>query len=314
MSTSLGELRQSDCQLPTLEPSVRRRPRSVAVERAADYLELTKPKIAVLELVTVAVAAFLAGPNVVVLVHALIGTALVAASASALNHWFERSIDLRMERTRNRPLPAGRMSAGEVFALGILLVVIGTAYLAIQVNLLTAGLGLLSWALYVLVYTPLKSRTPANTMVGAVAGALPVLMGWSAMSAPFDLQAGALFLIVFLWQFPHFMAIAWIYRDEYERAGLVMLTVVDPTGVRAGAQAVVASLALLPVSLIPAVLPTASNVVPYFLWATLLGVGLLSASVAFLFARNLATARWLLRASLLYLPALLMVLILASVA
>ncbi len=314
MSTSLGELRKSDCQLPALEPSVMRRPRSVAVERAADYLELTKPKIAVLELVTVAAAAFLAGLNVVVLVHALIGTALVAASASALNHWFERSIDLRMERTRNRPLPAGRMSAGEVFTLGIVLVVIGTAYLAIQVNLLTAGLGLLSWALYVLVYTPLKSRTPANTMVGAVAGALPVLMGWSAMSAPGDLQAGALFLIVFLWQFPHFMAIAWIYRDDYQRAGLVMLTVVDPTGVRAGAQAVIASLALLPVSLIPAVLPMASNVVPYFLWATLLGVGLLSASVAFLFARNLATARWLLRASLLYLPALLMVLILASVA
>ncbi len=314
MSTSVGEMRKSDCQLPALEPSVLDAPRSAALVRAADYLELTKPKIAVLELVTVASAAFLAGLNVVVLIHAMVGTAMVAASASALNQWFERSIDLRMERTRNRPLPAGRLSAREVLALGIVLVVVGTAYLAIEVNLLTAGLGLLSWVLYVLVYTPLKSRTPANTMVGAVAGAMPVLMGWSAMGAPFDLQAGALFLIVFLWQFPHFMAIAWIYREDYSRAGLMMLTVVDPTGVRAGAQAVVASLALIPVSLIPAVLPMASNVVPYFLWATLLGVGMLGASVAFLIGRNLVTARCLLRASLLYLPALLALLMLARAA
>ena len=314
MSTSVGEMRKSDCQLPALEPSVLDAPRSAALVRAADYLELTKPKIAVLELVTVAAAAFLAGLNVVALIHAMVGTAMVAASASALNQWFERSIDLRMERTRNRPLPAGRLSASEVLALGIVLVVVGTAYLAIEVNLLTAGLGLLSWVLYVLVYTPLKSRTPANTMVGAVAGAMPVLMGWSAMGAPFDLQAGALFLIVFLWQFPHFMAIAWIYREDYSRAGLMMLTVVDPTGVRAGAQAVVASLALIPVSLIPAVLPMASNVVPYFLWATLLGVGMLGASVAFLIGRNLVTARCLLRASLLYLPALLALLMLARAA
>lgn len=314
MSMSTGELRKSDCQMPALGPTVLRGPQSAMVVRAADYLELTKPKIAVLELVTVATAAFLAGPNVVVLLHALVGTALVAASASALNQWFERSIDLRMDRTHDRPLPAGRLGAGEVFTLGIVLMVVGTAYLAFQVNLLTAGLGLLSWALYVLVYTPLKSRTPANTMVGAVAGAVPVLMGWSAMGAPFDLRAGALFLIVFLWQFPHFMAIAWIYRDEYSKAGLMMLTVVDPTGVRAGAQAVIASLALLPVSLIPAVLPMATNVVPYFLWATVLGVGLLVASVVFLIGRNLATARWLLRASLVYLPAILALLILANVA
>ncbi len=198
-------------------------------------------------------------------------------------------------------------------ALGVFLRFVGTAYLALEVNLLTAGLGLLSRALYVLVYTPLKSRTPANTMVGAVAGALPVLMGWSAMGAPIDLQAGALFLIVFLWQFPHFMAIAWIYRNEYERAGLKMLTVVEPTGVRAGAQAVVASLALIPVSLIPAVLPMAGNVIPYFLWATVLGLGLLGSSVAFLIGRNLVTARILLRMSLLYLPALLVLLMLSSV-
>ena len=314
MSTSAGELRNSDCPLPAMETSVLRDPPSAALVRAADYLELTKPKIALLELVTVAAAAFLAGLDIVVLFHALIGTAMVAASASALNQWFERDIDHWMERTQNRPLPAQRLAPREVVAWGVLLLVVGTAYLALEVNLLTAGLGLLSWVLYVLVYTPLKSRTPANTMVGAVAGALPVLMGWSAMGATIDLQAGALFLIVFLWQFPHFMAIAWIYRSEYERAGLKMLTVVEPTGVRAGAQAVVASLALIPVSLIPAVLPMAGNVVPYFLWATILGLGLLGSSVAFLIGRNLVTARILLRMSLLYLPAVLMLLMLASVA
>ena len=180
------------------------------------------------------------------------------------------------------------------------------------VNLTTAALGLLSWTLYVLVYTPLKSRTTANTWVGAVAGALPALMGWTAMGRPLNMVAASLFFVLFLWQLPHFMAIAWLYREQYRRAGMRMLTVVDPSGLRAGAQAVIAALVLIPVSLVPVVQPQATNVRVYFLWAILLGAGLLATSVAFLIRRDQKTARLLLRVSIVYLPALLLLLMLAA--
>ena len=222
---------------------------------AADYVELTKPKIAVLVLVTVAVAAFVASwgpPDGWLLLHTLVGTALVAASASALNQWLERDTDALMVRTADRPLPAGRLSGGQVLTFRCRHDRRwASVYLAACVGLLTAALGLLTWAMYVVVYTPLKRRTPANTAVGAVAGALPVLMGWTAVGAPLDLRAWSLFLIVFLWQFPHFMAIAWIYRRDYDGAGLKMLSTVDPSGMRAGVQAIMAALVLVPVSLVP---------------------------------------------------------------
>jgi protoheme IX farnesyltransferase len=169
-------------------------------------------------------------------------------------------------------------------------------------------LGLLTWFTYVWIYTPLKRLTPANTAVGAVAGALPVLMGWSAVGAPLGLKAFTLFLIVFLWQFPHFMAIAWIYRHQYAAAGLQMLPVVDPSGRRAGAQAVVSALALVPVSLIPAVLELAGGA--YFGWALLLGVCQLCCALVFLWKLDEASARRLLHASLVYLPAVLLLLML----
>ncbi len=236
--------------MPTL--AIERRDSLLA--RAADYVELTKPRIATLVLVTVVVAAFVADwgpPSGWLLLNTLLGTALVAASASALNQWLERDTDALMVRTADRPLPAGRLSVAQVVTFGLVSVVLGVGYLAAFVGWTTAALGLLTWLLYVVIYTPLKRRTPANTAVGAVAGALPVLMGWTAVGAPLDLRAWSLFLIVFLWQFPHFMAIAWIYRRDYAGAGLKMLSTVDPSGYRAGAQAIIAALVLVPVSIVP---------------------------------------------------------------
>jgi heme o synthase len=282
--------------------------------RVADYVELTKPRIATLVLVTVAVSAFVAGwgpPAPWLLFNTLLGTALVASSASALNQWLERYSDAQMERTADRPLPSGRLGSGEVLAFGLLTIVLGFGYLAITVNWVTACLGMLTWITYVWIYTPLKRITPANTAVGAVAGALPVLMGWAAVDSNLGLKAFTLFLIVFLWQFPHFMAIAWIYRHQYAAAGLQMLPVVDPSGRRAGAQAVVSALALVPVSLIPAVLELAGGV--YFGWVLLLGLGQLACAVLFLLKLDEISARRLLRASLIYLPAVLLLLMLGPV-
>lgn len=277
--------------------------------KVADYVELTKPRIAALVLISVAVSAFVGSwgpPQVSVLAHTLCATALIAASASALNQLLERHSDAFMERTADRPLPSGRLSTTEVLCFGAVTIIVGLVYMAWAVNLTTALLGLITWTMYVWIYTPLKSRTPANTAIGAVAGALPVLMGWSAVGAPLGIKAGTLFFIVFLWQFPHFMAIAWIYRHQYAAAGLQMLPVVDPTGRRAGAQAVVSALALVPVSLLPAVLHVAGNV--YFVWALGLSVAQLACAVVFLLRMNETSARHLLRASLIYLPAVLLLL------
>lgn len=283
--------------------------------RASDYVELTKPKIGAMVLVTVAVAAFVANwgpPPAWLLVHTLVGTALVAASASALNQFLERETDAQMPRTASRPLPAGRLSGLQVATFGAVTIVVGAAYLAVAVGLKTAALGLLTWALYVWVYTPLKTLTPANTAVGAVAGALPVLMGWTATGAALDLRAWSLFLIVFLWQFPHFMAIAWIYRRQYDGAGLQMLSTVDPSGLRAGAQAIVSALVLIPVSLVPCLSQPAGGV--YFAWAVVLGTAQLVCAISFLVQLSDQAARRLLLASLVYLPAMMGLLVLGPLA
>jgi protoheme IX farnesyltransferase len=294
--------------------------RTAIPARLANYLELSKPRIAALVLVTVAVAAFVGSwtpPDPILLLHTLVGTALVAASASALNQWLERKSDSLMPRTADRPLPAGRISPAEVAAFGGALAVAGVLYLGATVNWLTALFGLLTWLLYVAVYTPLKAVTPANTVVGAVAGALPVLIGWTAVGAPLALSSGGLsaailFFIVYLWQFPHFMAIAWIYRDQYAAARLQMLTVVDPSGRRAGVQSIVAAMALLPVSLLPALAGFAGAW--FFAGALMLSGVYLYYSAQFFLDRSELSARRLLRASLVYLPALLGLLILAPLA
>jgi protoheme IX farnesyltransferase len=242
------------------------------------------------------------------MIHAMLGTLLVASSASALNQYLERKLDLRMDRTADRPLPAGRLSAAEVIAFAVVTIVAGEVYLALLVNREAALWGLLTWAIYVWVYTPLKTRTPLNTAIGAISGALPVFIGWSAAGSVSDdfLRASSLFMIVFLWQFPHFMAIAWMYRKQYGKAGMQMLSVVDPTGRRAGVQAVCGALALLPVSLLPGLFTPGLGGSVYLASAFLLGVMQLAFAVAFCTSLSDLAARRLLKASLVYLPTVLM--------
>jgi protoheme IX farnesyltransferase len=280
------------------------RSRANLVSRIGDYVELTKPRIVTLELVTVIAAAHLAMPWGIpsaVLMHTVIGAALVAASAGAFNQWWEQSTDALMKRTSIRPLPAGRLNAQQVAVFGTATLVVGLGQLAYGVGMLTAAVAFATWLVYVLAYTPLKTRSPLNTAVGAVSGALPILIGWTATGAAIDARALALFGVMFLWQFPHFMAIAWLYRGEYARAGQRMLTVVDPTGLRAGAQAVIGALALVPVSLVPAMSPQAGSPIIYSGWTLALGAMQVAAAVLFMLNRNDRSARRLLRASLVYL-------------
>ena len=294
------------CDVATNDAVASAPARSVGWQRVADFVELTKPKIAVMELVTVTVAAFVArwhALDMLSLLHALIGTTLVAASASALNQCLEIHLDRLMDRTIDRPLPAGRISASEAIAFGLITGVAGVAYLAIAVGTQVAALGLLSWVLYVVIYTPLKTRTTLNTFIGAVAGAMPVLMGWFAAGGVWGLAPLVLFAIVFLWQFPHFMAIAWLYRHQYAASGMKMLPVVDPSGRSAGVQAVCSALVLVPVSLLPSVIQFAG--LWYFIAALVLGLAQLAAAVWFCRTPNERSARCLLRASLIYLPLLL---------
>jgi heme o synthase len=206
-----------------------------------------------------------------------------------------------MPRTAKRPLPAGRLTSRQVLIFGAVTLIVGETALAVGATPLAAAMALATWLIYVLVYTPMKTRSPLNTAVGAASGALPILIGWTATGAAIDTRALAVLAVMFLWQFPHFMAIAWLYRVDYARAGQQMLTVVDPTGVRAGAQAVVGALALIPVSLVPAVAPQAGSPAIYCLWALVLGVAQLIVATMFLLHRTDQSARWLLRASLAYL-------------
>jgi protoheme IX farnesyltransferase len=272
--------------------------------RAADYIELTKPRIVALELVTVVVAAHLASPwgiQPLVLLHTVLGAALVAASAGAFNQWWEEATDARMVRTASRPLPSGRLTSSQVILFGAGALVVGWVELLVGVGLLTANVALATWLVYVLAYTPLKIRSPLNTAVGAISGSLPILIGWTATGAVIDMRALALVAVMFLWQFPHFMAIAWLYRADYTRGGQRMLTVVDPTGLRAGAQALIGALALVPVSLVPAMSRQAGSPAIYCGWALALGAAQVVAAALFLIRRDDRSARRLLRASLVYL-------------
>ena len=276
------------------------------VERLVAYVELSKPKIAVLVLVTVAITAFVGSRgqlDPLLLLHTLLGTALVAASSSAINHWLERRRDALMPRTADRPLPSGRLTSAETLTFAAAAIVIGVIYLALAVSPLAAGLGLATWVLYAWIYTPLKTKTCLNTAIGAVAGAAPVLIGWAATGAAWDLRIASIFVTLFLWQFPHFMAIAWLYQRQYRRAGMQMLTVTDPTGRSAGVQAVLAALALIPVSMLPAI--GSSETLPFGVLAFTLGVAQLVLSGIFLWRLDDTSARWLLRGTLLYLPVLL---------
>jgi protoheme IX farnesyltransferase len=280
---------------------------TVSLPRAApaDWLELAKPRITSMVVFTALVGyvSGSAGPAWTLgLAAALAGTGLVAAGASVLNQVLERDTDALMLRTRARPLPAGRVGPAEAAVLGALLTVSGLAALLWLSGPLPAAVAAATWATYLFAYTPLKRRTPLATLVGAVPGALPPVIGWAAARGSLDGGAFILFAILFLWQVPHFLAIAWLYRDDYARAGFPMLPVLDREGTFTGRQAVVHSLALLLVSLAPAAAGLAGPA--YLAGAFLLGAALTLFALRLARARDLASARGLFLASVLYLPAL----------
>jgi protoheme IX farnesyltransferase len=279
-------------------------PAVAAPSRFADYLELTKPKIAVMALFTVAVGYVLgAGPaaKFALLVHILFGAGLVAAGGSALNQWLERRIDARMFRTRNRPLPAGRIFPFEALIFGLGLGFAGLFYLLIVAPYPAAIMAAATFVSYVLIYTPMKTVTVWNTVVGAVPGALPPVIGWCAARGWDGLPAAfGLFLIIFLWQLPHFLAIAWMYRDDYARGGLRMLPIADPSGSRTALVMVVTCSALIPVGVLAVGLHVGGPFAA--IGCALLGLLFLREAVRFDRARTDRQARRVLRASLLYLP------------
>ena len=271
----------------------------------ADYWELTKPEVTFL-VVTTALAGFYLGARGALdwfrLLHTLVGTALVAAGTATLNQLFERDVDARMRRTAQRPLPAGRLKPSQALAFGVALAVVGGLELAVAVNLLSSFLALFTLASYLLLYTPLKKKTNLCTVVGAFPGAMPVLIGWVASGRELEPAAWILYAILFLWQFPHFLAIAWLYREDYARGGIVMLPPRDTYGKFTARQIVFFSLALLPATMAPALLGLAGRV--YLLGALVLGFGFLYFAVRLARSRTLLEAKWLLHASVIYLPLL----------
>jgi protoheme IX farnesyltransferase len=279
-----------------------------------DCLELVKPRVSLLVLMTVAAGFVLGAAEAGIwidpwaLAAAIAGTALVAGGASALNQLIERDHDRRMPRTRRRPLPAGRMAPSAALLLGGLLGSSGLVLLAARANVLAAAIALLAFAGYVFVYTPLKRKTHLSTLAGAVPGALPPLIGWAAATEGIAPSAWLLFGILFFWQLPHFLAIAWLYRDDYAQAGYPMLTVVDPSGFAAARQVVSTSVALLFASLLPALAGPGSDL--YFWSALALGAAFLALAGWLAAARSASSAKAVLLGSIAYLPALLLLLVL----
>jgi len=273
--------------------------------RAPDFVALTKPRLNLLVLVTTLAGIYLAAPEgvpVLLLFHTLVGTALVAGGAAALNQVWERDTDRLMRRTSARPLPGGRLRAIEGTWFGVLLSVAGLADLAVRVNVISAAVAALTLASYVLVYTPMKRRSSLSTLVGAIPGALPPVIGWVAVTGSITAPALVLFGIQFLWQMPHFFAIAWLYRDDYAAAGIPLLPVREPDGRRTGQQALLYAAALWPVSLMPAVVGLAGA--PYSVVATALGFAFITLAALFARQRSMTNARRLFLFSITYLPLL----------
>jgi protoheme IX farnesyltransferase len=279
--------------------------------RVRDFLELTKPRITILILICTAVGYLFGSGDAFrpwILIHALVGTALLASGTSALNQWYEADSDAKMRRTRRRPMAAGRMKRIEGFVFGLILSAAGFAELWFGTNLLTAGLGLLTLLSYLLLYTPLKQRSPICTTIGAIPGAMPPVIGYAAARGALDIQAFALFLILFIWQFPHFDAIAWMYREDYSRGGIRMLPVIEPDGESTARRIVVCSILLIPISLLPSFLGMTG-----FLYAAIAiagGLGLLYFGARLGREKTLRRAHALLIGTVFYLPALLGVMVL----
>lgn len=279
-----------------------------------DLLELTKPRITALVLVTTGTGFYLASLGSVdlsLLFHTLLGIALLAGGTNALNQYAERGVDARMKRTRGRPIPAGRLESSRALRFAVGISASGAFYLALTVNALTALLGVLALTGYIFFYTPLKRRTWLCTLVGAVPGALPPVMGWTAARGELDLLAWVLFAIVFLWQLPHFLAIAWMYRADYARAGFPMLPVIDPLGNRTARHIMVYSLALLAVSLMTSVLGLTGAL--YFFGSLTLGVAFVTFGLGVAVERSNRYAKRLFLASVIYLPALLVLMVVDKV-
>lgn len=270
-----------------------------------DYIALTKPRITWLILMSTGVGYFFGargGWHWLTLLNTILGTGLIASGTAALNQWYERAADAKMKRTQGRPLPAGRISANKALIFAILISVAGFIELFAGVNALTGWLGLFTLLSYLFIYTPLKLRSPHSTTIGAVPGAMPPLIGFAAASGTLTWDAWILFAILFFWQFPHFYAIAWMYREDYERAGIRMLPVVEPDGESTARRILAYSLILVPISLVPKFLSMTGNL--YLAGALALGLLFLYAGVRVTFDRTRQQARRVLLASVIYLPVL----------
>jgi protoheme IX farnesyltransferase len=269
------------------------------------YLELTKPRITCFILMSTAIG-FLCGMNFgahwtwVTMIHTLIGTALIASGTAALNQWYERDADAKMNRTSARPIPSGRVTGPHALLFGLLLSIAGFLDLWLGANLLTGLLGLFTLVTYLFLYTPMKQRSPHSTTLGAIPGAMPPLIGFAAASGTLNWDAWILYAILFLWQFPHFYAIAWMYRADYARAGIRMLPVVEPDGESTSRRMLYFSLALLPISVLPKIFSMAGNF--YLAGALILGLIYIYASIRSVFDCSVIRARQVLLASVLYLP------------
>jgi len=272
-------------------------------EKLAAYVELTKPRIALMLVLTSAAGFYLGaakGFDVSLFINSVIGIALLAFGVATLNQVWEWRTDALMERTAKRPLPAQKLSVTEALIFGVLLCVVAEIYLAILVNPLTAFLGLIVIVGYVFLYTPLKRYTSASTAIGAIPGAMPPLMGWTSSANEITLGAWILFAMLFLWQFPHFLAIATMYREQYAKAGILMLPVVEPEGKITARQIVLFTVLLLPVSLAPFFIGLAGSI--YLVGASILGLWFLYASIQAAQAKTIEKSRKLLLVSVLYLP------------
>lgn len=272
-------------------------------ERIAAYVELTKPRIAFMLVLTSAAGFYLGTKgtlDIALFANAMTGIALLAFGVATLNQYIERGTDAMMDRTAERPLPTGKISAVEALVFGVLQCAVAEIYLYALVNPLTATLGLTVIVGYVFLYTPLKTRTSASTAIGAIPGAMPPLMGWTSAANEITIGAWALFVLLFLWQFPHFLAIAWMYREQYAKAGILMLPVVEPEGKITARQIVLFTIMLFPISLAPFFLGFAGVI--YLVGASVLGIWFLFESVQTARAKSVERARRLLMVSVLYLP------------
>ena len=289
-------------------------PRKGWTLKLRDFWTLTKPEVNFLVLVSTLVGFYLGstGPfHLVLLLSTLFGTLLVASGTGTLNQYIERSFDGQMRRTARRPIPAGRVSANEALIFGLSLAAAGGLFLAVAVNILASVLALSTLGSYLIIYTPLKRHTPLCTWVGAIPGAMPPLIGWAAACDHLGLGAWVLYAMLFLWQFPHFMAIAWMYREDYSRAGYQMLPLSDRAGKTMAIQVLAFSILLIPVSLIPSLMGQAGMI--YTLGALILGSGLLYYGVRLAHQRSNSLARQLLMASVVYLPMVFVLLMLDKV-